>query len=131
MTGNVPWPPIYWVDIFSSLHYAGYIGAYKVFLCAQTIYEMMFYMTHDQLYQLYSEANHGSPPVSKASLLSFPSLNFDIYDDGSTLVNRLFYVLPLPGTSSLFIFFQDNSFTKDSQGDLSLVDSSLNTWNPQ
>ena len=88
-------------------------------------------MTHDQLYQLYSEANHGSPPVPKASLLSFPSLNFDIYDDGSTLVNRLFYVLPLPGTSSLFIFFQDNSFTKDTQGDLSLVDSSLNTWNPQ
>lgn len=82
-------------------------------------------MTQDQLYQLYSDLNLGSPPLSPESLFSFPSLNFDIYEDEHTVVNRLFYVLPLPASSSLFIFFEDNSFIKDSLGDLILVNSSL------
>lgn len=85
-------------------------------------------MTLNQLFQLYSNLNHGSPPLSSQALFSFPSINFDIYEDERSVVNRLFYILPLPATSSLFIFFEDNSFIKNPSGDLLLVNSSLHLY---
>lgn len=85
-------------------------------------------MTQEQLYQVYSRTSQGSPPVPRASLFSYPALNLDLYEDEHTVVNRLFYVLPLPKAPSLFIFFEDNSFLKDSQGGLALVRSSLGVW---
>lgn len=87
-------------------------------------------MDQDKLYQLYSTSSHGVPPVPQTELFSFPSVNFDIYEDESQVVNRLFYVLPLPSASSLFVFFEDNLFVKDALGDLALVNSSLNIWSP-
>lgn len=87
-------------------------------------------MTKDQLYHLYLRANPVSEPVPQDSLFSFPTLNFDIYEDDHTIVNRLFYVLPLQETSSMFIFFEDNSFAKNPHGGLSFAHSSLHVWQP-
>ena len=87
-------------------------------------------MTKEQIYHLYLNANPTSTPVPQDSLFSFPMLNFDIYEDEQIVINRLFYALPLPETSSLFLFFEDNSFSKDSCGELDFLRSSLEVWQP-
>lgn len=87
-------------------------------------------MTKDLLYQFYLNTNSGSPPIPQSSLFSFPSVNITIYEDDHNLTNRLFYILPLLDTSSIFVFYEDNAFRKDANGDLSLVHSSLHIWHP-
>lgn len=88
-------------------------------------------MTKDQLYQQYLQSSRGREPLGQEDMFANPALNFDIYEDSSTVVNRLFYVLPLPDSQSLFVFFEDNRFLKGPGGDLSPAGSSLHLWQPE
>ena len=89
-------------------------------------------MTQQQIYQSYLQVVSSSSPLPPEKLLAFPSVNIDIFEDDSRVVNRLYYVLPnsYNATSDLFIFFEENSFLKDASGDLSLSSSTFHLLHP-
>lgn len=56
--------------------------------------------------------------------------NLDIFEDESSLRNRLFYLVPDTSSGELryFFYFEDNLFAKKSNGDLILLESSLHPF---
>ena len=54
-----------------------------------------------------------------------PLGNFDVMEDGNTLVNRLYYAVPRfeNGRFQCSVFYEENIFRKESNGDLMLVHS--------
>ena len=61
-----------------------------------------------------------------------PLGDFDVLEDGSTLVNRLYYAVPNfeDGQFSRSFFYEENTFCKDANGDLILVHSEMGTADP-
>lgn len=61
-----------------------------------------------------------------------PLGNFDIHEDETTLVNRLYYALPRfeNGRFSCSFYYEENTFRKESNGDLTLVHSEYGTDHP-
>lgn len=49
--------------------------------------------------------------------------NFDVMEDGNTLVNRLYYAVPRfeNGRFQCSFFYEENTFSKEANGDLTLV----------
>ena len=62
-------------------------------------------------------------------LPGIPFANLDVFEDESSLRNRLYLV---PDTSSgelrCFFYFEDNLFAKETNGDLILLESSLHLF---
>ena len=54
-----------------------------------------------------------------------PLGNFDVMEDGNTLVNRLYYAVPRfeNGRFQCSVFYEENTFCKDANRDLILVHS--------
>ena len=61
-----------------------------------------------------------------------PLGNFDVMEDGNTLVNRLYYAVPKfeEGRFSCSFFYEENTFHKEPNGDLTLVHSECGIDNP-
>mgnify|MGYP006965605092 CR=1 FL=1 len=55
-----------------------------------------------------------------------------VFEDESSLRNRLFYLVPDTSSEELrcFFYFEDNLFAKEPNGDLSLLESSLHLFSP-
>ena len=63
-------------------------------------------------------------------LQGIPFANLDVFEDESSLRNRLFYLVPDTSSGELrcFFYFEDNLFAKESNGDLILQESSLHLF---
>ena len=61
-----------------------------------------------------------------------PLGDFDVLEDGNTLVNRLYYAVPNfeDGKFSCSFFYKENTFCKDANRDLILVHSEMGTADP-
>lgn len=61
-----------------------------------------------------------------------PLGNFDIHEDDRILVNRLYYADPEfeDGQFSCSFFYEENTFRKEANGDLTLVHSEYVTDHP-
>ena len=61
-----------------------------------------------------------------------PLGDFDVVEDGNTLVNRLYYAVPKfeEGQFSCSFFYEENTFHKEPNGDLTLVHSKYGIDNP-
>ena len=61
-----------------------------------------------------------------------PLGDFDVVEDGNTLVNRLYYAVPKfeEGRFSCSFFYEENTFHKEPNGDLTLVHSKYGIDNP-
>lgn len=60
-----------------------------------------------------------------------PLGNFDIFEDETALVNRLYYAVPnfVGGKFHCSIYYEENTFRKEANGDLTLVHSEYGTDN--
>ena len=56
----------------------------------------------------------------------------DVFEDESSLRNRLFYLVPDTSSGELrcFFYLEDNLFAKEPNGDLLLLESSLHLFSP-
>ena len=65
-------------------------------------------------------------------LPGIPFANLDVFEDESSLRNRLFYLVPDTSSGELrcFFYFEDNLFAKEPNGDLLLLESSLHLFSP-
>ena len=63
-------------------------------------------------------------------LPGIPFANLDVFEDESSLRNRLFYLVPDTSSGELrcFFYFEDNLFAKETNGDLILLESSLHLF---
>ena len=61
-----------------------------------------------------------------------PLGNFDIHEDDRILVNRIYYAVPEfeNGQFSCSFFYEENTFHKETNGDLTLVHSEYGTDHP-
>ncbi len=61
-----------------------------------------------------------------------PLGNFDIHEDENILVNRLYYAVPNfeNGRFQCSVFYEENIFRKESNGDLMLVHSEYGIDDP-
>lgn len=61
-----------------------------------------------------------------------PLANLDIFEDDSHVVNRLFFLIPDISSGSLrcFFFFEENLFSKNTSGDLTLLRSFFHLFSP-
>ena len=61
-----------------------------------------------------------------------PLGNFDIHEDENILVNRLYYAVPRfeNGRFQCSVFYEENIFRKESNGDLMLVHSEYGIDDP-
>ena len=61
-----------------------------------------------------------------------PLGNFDVMEDGNTLVNRLYYAVPRfeNGRFQCPVFYEENTFCKDANRDLILVHSEYGIDDP-
>ncbi|WP_217959994.1 hypothetical protein [Acutalibacter muris] len=84
-------------------------------------------MTAEQVYSAYLLWLGETPPKLLQQIFDFPAANCDIFEDEHSVVNRLFFLIPhtIDGELRCFSFFEENTFSKDDWGDLSLVRSSL------
>lgn len=82
-------------------------------------------MTKEQLYYKYLSWLDGNVPLEPDQLFAFPLTNRDVTEDVLSLTNRLYFVVPdFQGHSMrLFVFFEENRFLKDDDGDLLLLHS--------
>ena len=62
---------------------------------------------------------------SKNLEASIPLANYDIFEDGDLLVNRLYYAAPefKEGRFSCSFFYEDNTYHKEPSGDITLLHS--------
>ena len=74
----------------------------------------------------------GSGVLFRGKYQGFPFANLDVCETDTQLVNRLFYLVPETSSGELrcFFYYEENLFTKDSKGNLNLVESSLHLFNP-
>lgn len=61
--------------------------------------------------------------LTRERATAVPLGNFDVMEDGNTLVNRLYYVVPRfeNGRFQCSFFYEENTFSKEANGDLTLV----------
>ena len=68
---------------------------------------------------------HSAP--AKERVTPVPLGDFDVSEDENTLINRLYYAVPNfeGGRFRCSFFFEENTFRKETNGDLTLVRSEL------
>ena len=69
---------------------------------------------------------------TRKNAASVPLGNFDIFEDENTLINRLYYAVPEfeDGQFRCSFYYEENTFRKEPNGDLTLVDSEYGIDNP-
>ena len=70
--------------------------------------------------------------LTRERATAVPLGNFDVMEDGNTLVNRLYYAVPRfeNGRFQCSVFYEENIFRKESNGDLMLVHSEYGIDDP-
>ena len=88
-------------------------------------------MTKHEIYKAYLQWLGDAKSKSLSDLFENPRGNCDIFEDSQDVVNRLFYLESAiyNGLLQCFIFFEENKFKKDKQGDLRLISSSWHIQN--
>lgn len=85
-------------------------------------------MSKQEIYQAYiSWLDNPSAAIPLEQFPNFPIACFDVFEDERRVVNRLVYFIPdfsgrIPRS---FFFFEENTFSKDFDGDLNLIHSSF------
>lgn len=84
-------------------------------------------MTVSQIYSAYLLWLGDDPPRPFQNIFDFPVADCDVFEDEHSMINRLFFLIPHTRGGSLrcFSFFEENAFSKDSRGDLTLLHSSF------
>lgn len=61
--------------------------------------------------------------LTRERATAVPLGNFDVMEDGNTLVNRLYYAVPKfeGGQFQCALYYEENTFRKEKDGDLTLV----------
>ncbi len=87
-------------------------------------------MTAEEVYSSYLFWLDGAEPCSQHKMFRFFVANIDVLEDQFQVVNRLIYGIPSVKEDRLryFLFFEENLFHKDGQGDLYLVRSEYSLW---
>ena len=69
---------------------------------------------------------------TKEHAMAVPLGNYDIHEDENILVNRLYYAVPRfeNGRFQCSVFYEENIFRKESNGDLMLVHSEYGIDDP-
>ncbi len=82
-------------------------------------------MTIDAVYKAYLGWLEGADPCAQSEIFQFPVAEEDVLEDQDQVVNHRFYMVPslAGGRLRCFVFFEENVFHKDAQGDLYLVRS--------
>ena len=90
-----------------------------------------FSVTKHEIYKAYLQWLGDAKSKSLSDLFENPRGNCDIFEDSQDVVNRLFYLESAiyNGLLQCFIFFEENKFKKDKQGDLRLISSSWHIQN--
>ena len=72
---------------------------------------------------------HSAP--AKERVTPVPLGDFDVSEDENTLINRLYYAVPSfeGGRFRCSFFFEENTFRKETNGDLTLIRSGLKAEN--
>lgn len=57
--------------------------------------------------------------------IDLPTINFDVFEDEETLVNRVYFLVPhlIEGHLSCFVFYEENTFHKGRDGEIALIRS--------
>ena len=68
---------------------------------------------------------------AKERITPVPLGDFDVSEDENTLINRLYYAMPTfeSGRFRCSFFFEENTFRKEVNGDLTLIRSELKAEN--
>ena len=68
---------------------------------------------------------------AKERVTPVPLGNFDVSEDENTLINRLYYAVPSfeGGQFQCSFFFEENTFRKETNGDLTLIRSEFKAEN--
>lgn len=84
-------------------------------------------MTKEELRQAFEAWRGHCAPLPPGRLPAVPIANRDVCEDGSQLINHLYFLIPDVSSGSLryFLFFEENTFAKDPVGDLSLIRSTI------
>lgn len=63
---------------------------------------------------------------------NFPMTNFDLFEDEKRLVNRVYFFVPhlIDGHLFCFTFYEENTFLKDKNGDMTLIRSEYGIERP-
>lgn len=90
-------------------------------------------MTKDELFNAYHSWLGGPAPLPGKELPAIPIAGLDVFEDDRQLVNHLFFLVPDTSSQQLrcFFYFEENTFSKDSAGDLVLEDYTLHLFSPQ
>ncbi len=84
-------------------------------------------MTEAQIHEAYVNWLPESERAQAKDFTStdFPTVNFDVFEDEETLVNRIYFLIPhlIEGHLSCFIFYEENTFQKGENGDMDLIRS--------
>lgn len=84
-------------------------------------------MTKEDVYQCYLQWKRGEKIWKIEDLFESPSINFNVCESRTAVINRLFYLVPdYYGVKlRVFIFYEENTFIKEKDGDLRLIQSEL------
>ena len=84
-------------------------------------------MTKDEVYEYYLHLRKGSLTLSVEELFSAYTIDHNIFESSSKVINRLFYLVPdfFKSNLRIFIFYEENTFLKDSKQNLKLIQSNL------
>lgn len=79
-------------------------------------------MTKEELYNLYLEWAGDNPALLDNDLFGFPITDIDVYEDEKIVINHLYYLIVRAESndSKRFLFYEENTFAKEVNGDLSL-----------
>lgn len=80
--------------------------------------------------RFYKPTRPGPALLCRTNYRGSPFANLDVFEDESSLRNRLFYLVLDTSSGELrcFFYFEDNLFAKESNGDLILQESSLHLF---
>ena len=82
-------------------------------------------MTQDEVYNEYVLWAGEKPEFTKKDLFRMSVANQDVYENASILVNHLYFLIVsrVEKTSRFFVFYEENTLKKMSNGDLYLLHS--------
>ena len=80
-------------------------------------------MTKEEVYKEYVAWMNGKPEITQEEMFCAPAANRDVYENASMVVNHLYFLFVqcMGIRSRYFLFYEENTFEKNENGDLELV----------
>lgn len=84
-------------------------------------------MTKEEVYSRYCEWIGDAEEISEEELFANPIRDVDVHEDANTVVNHLYFLAVKVRNCKLevFVFCEVNTFSKQENGELELIDSSF------